>query len=179
MPPKVRKLLAARIAPRCSGGLRSCMNAASGTSNKPAADAQQHQKRAGDNVAERVFVAGVDQFAFDRIKQEGEQDQSAGTERQNAQLDFAAGPEAGQHAAEPDADDQRRQQRRRPASARSRRPRTQIGRCSAAPTVPSDQKNMMPSATRSMARSAGEHLQVAERLRGPCPRETCGSGRPA
>ena len=35
MPLKVRKLLAARIEPRCSGGLRSCMNAASGTSNRP------------------------------------------------------------------------------------------------------------------------------------------------
>ena len=36
MPPNVRKLLAARIEPRCSGGLRSCMYAASGTSNRPA-----------------------------------------------------------------------------------------------------------------------------------------------
>ena len=129
MPPNVRKLLAARIAPRCSGGLRSCMNAASGTSNKPALTPSTNQKRAGGEVAGGVVFAGVDQFAFDCIKQEGKQGQSTGPERQDAELDFAAGPEAGQHAAQADADDQRGQAAAKLASVRWRRPRTQIGRC--------------------------------------------------
>ena len=112
MPLKVRKLLAARIAPRCSGGLWSCMNAASGTSNKPELTPEQHQKRTGGEIAGGVMFAGGDQLAFDCIKQVGKQGQSTCPERQNAELDLAARPKAGQHAAEPHADDQRGQQRR-------------------------------------------------------------------
>src|SRR5262245_48740269 len=75
-------------------------------------DAEQYQERTGGNIAEGEFLAGVNKLAFDRIEQERKQREAAGTKRQNAEFDFSTGPEAGEDAAETDADDQRAEQRR-------------------------------------------------------------------
>ena len=79
---------------------------------QPGADAQHEQEYAGRDVAQRVVAARIDQHAFDGVQQERKNGQPAGAERQNAKLDLAARPNAGQHAAQPDADDQRAQQQK-------------------------------------------------------------------
>ena len=106
------------------------------------ADAEHHEQHAGGDVAHRVVPAGIDQHAFDGEQQEREEGQPAGTERQDAQLDFAARPQAGQHAAQADADNQRRQQAADTCvwSSKPCCPRTQTGRCSTGPASPTTRR---------------------------------------
>ena len=82
------------------------MNACKRHVEQTGADAQHHKEGAGGQVAGGELFARSDQFAFYCIKQVGKDGQPACPQGEDAELDLAAGPEAGQHAAEADADNQ-------------------------------------------------------------------------
>ncbi len=77
-----------------------------GNVEQSGADAEAHQKCASGEVAKGVTFARGDQFALDGVEQVRKQGQSTRAQREDAELDLAARPEAGKHAADADADDQ-------------------------------------------------------------------------